>query len=90
MSSAKGIFLANKDLAAWWNSIAHDARFDHVVIFAKARFCETQPKTEEIKGVEAFAEIIQTLAENTETSMELPSPGLYHQIDKLPPKPEPK
>ena len=87
--NAKTLFMQNKDLAPFWNTTAHDSKFEYVLAFARAEFLETQPTQEEIRGAERFIRLLQTLGENEpEGTGELPSPGLHHQIDKLPPKPQ--
>lgn len=86
--NAKNLFLKEKDLAPYWVKIAHDSQFEHVLMFARAEFIETQPTQDEIRGAERFITLLQTLSENEPQFTELPSPGLHHLVDKLPEKPK--
>lgn len=85
--NSKKLFFKVKDLAPFWAKIAHDDQFELVLTFARAEFAESQPSSEELRGAERFAGILQTLADNEEGSTPFPSPGLHHHIDKLPERP---
>lgn len=85
--NAKIIFLANKDLAAWWANIAHDSRFELVLIHAQAVLMESCPEKARAEGAEAMKATLLDLPDNEGDTTFIPSPGLHHFPDSQPPKP---
>lgn len=85
MATAKDILLGNKELAGWWNSIAHDPRFDQVVSLAFSEFFETSESPEQNRGAKAMVSMLRSFAENQPDGTAMPKPGLTHNPKKLEP-----
>lgn len=86
--TAKALFLRNSDLAKYWVTIARDDRFSHVLVFAKSAMMEGNPTKEQIEGVERFCLLLETLADNEEGAGIIPTPGIFHEPDRMPAKPQ--
>lgn len=81
--NAKANFLAKKELAAWWASVAHDSRFTEILTHARSFIMESRPQLAEIQGAERLIVVLETMSDNEVASFEFPSPGLIHNVDKL-------
>jgi hypothetical protein len=91
MTAAKELFCrkepGKQSLAEWWVSICHDARFQQVLVFARADAAQLLPTREQLDGAEKMIRTLLTLAEGEEPDVPWPSPGLQHEFY---PKKEPQ
>jgi hypothetical protein len=83
--TAKETFLEQKELAAWWASISHDARFNQVLLYVRSGFMESNVTTETLTGAKAFEQLLTTISENESKAFQVPPAGLYHDLDDLKP-----
>jgi hypothetical protein len=81
-------FNRNKELAAWWRSITTDTRFEEVQMYARSAFLDLLPSAEELKGAKLLEELQISLVDAESAGQELPNPGLHHQIEPLPIRPD--
>lgn len=91
--TTKEIFLADaspESLPKYWATIAHDRRFEIVIIMARAVLMESAPNADQIKGAENFIAILSTLADGEGGDLPFPSPGLHHFPDIVKDPPPPK
>lgn len=82
-------FLAEKELATWWNSIVQDSRFDKVLVYARASLSETNPGKEHLEGVNNFIATMKEMPIAAMPSYTIPASGLIHGGEKPPVRPEP-
>ena len=80
---AKDQFLRDKELVKKWVVVRNEF-LDSVLTFARADMMESGPSAEEIKGAERLIHAMRNLPEGESPSFKFPSPGLKHQIDKMP------
>ena len=81
-------FLAEKELASWWNSIVQDSRFDKVLVYARASLSETNPGHDQLEGVNNFVATLKEMPIPATSSVVFPPSGLIHGGEKLPVRPE--
>jgi len=80
----KNSFQSDKDLARWWSAACHDDRFSKVLLYVRSEFLDSgtdATSPEGIRGARMFENILLTIADNEETTMRLPGPGLNHDLD---------
>jgi len=83
--NAKALFLRDKELTKWWVNVVHDDRFEQVCAYALADFTATVKSHDELTGAKDFIERLATISDNDESFQEMPSPGLIHNIEAMPP-----
>lgn len=81
-------FLAEKELATWWNSIVQDSRFDKVLVYARASLSETNPGKEHLEGVNNFIATLKEMPISNTPTYTFPPSGLVHGGEKLPVRPQ--
>lgn len=85
--NAKENFLRDKDLVKWWVSITHDPRYDAVVTHARSMIMESAMERAEMVGARHILGVLETMAETPDKAFEFPSPGVIHNVDKMPDPP---
>jgi hypothetical protein len=87
MTSTKDLFQSKKPLLQWWIRTTDDPQFAEVLLHARSEFIESGPTEAELKGARLYEIILTTLAEAGPSDMPIPSPGLLHHPDEMPPRP---
>ncbi len=85
--TTRELFQSKKELRNWWARIVDDPQFAEVLLHARSEFIETVPGVEQLAGARFYEVIITRLAEADPSDVELPTPGLHHNIEKEPPMP---
>lgn len=73
--------MTQKELAAWWASIAIDPRFDRVLLHASGVALESIPSAEQRAGVLAFKEILLTLSDKDSEPVQFSAPAMKYDLD---------
>ena len=81
MSPFRELFQRNKDLAAWWNAIAHDDRFQQVLMHVRSEFLEMNLDGAQLRGAKILEAVLRSIGDNDDSMMPFPSPGLEHDLD---------
>lgn len=81
------IFNRDKELRAWWVQVTTHQNFERVQMYARSAFLDLQPTQEQLRGAKMLEELQMGLAASPEAINQLPSPGLHHQIEPMPVKP---
>ena len=68
-----------KDLCAWWTSVVHDDRFEHVLALARADLCVEAKGDSYLQGANSALNLLSTIAENPAGMQPLPTAGLDHR-----------
>jgi len=85
--STKDLFQSKKPLFQWWAHVTSDPLFAEVLLHARSVFIEMSPTEAALLGAREYERIWIDLAEASPSDIELPSPGLHHQIEEVPPMP---
>lgn len=97
--TTRDLFQSKKELRNWWAMVVDDPKFAEVLLHARSEFIETVPGVEQLAGARLYEIILTQLAQADADAIELPDPGLHHQIEvappmphapEAPPKPQPK
>ncbi len=80
--NSKDQFIANKNLSAWWGTIAGDSRFDSVLLHAGGMALEGMASQEQRDGALKFKEILLTMAIPEAAPVSFTKPGLHHNLDE--------
>lgn len=82
LTASKALFQRDKDLAAWWNAIAHDERFAKVLVFVRSDFLDLGLDGQALTGGKAFEAALRAIGENDDARPQfIASPGLEHDLD---------
>lgn len=87
---SKTQFISNKNLSAWWASVAGDSRFDQVLLHASAVAFESCPSLEQRDGILKFKELLLTLSQPDAPAVAFSQPGLKHNLEPKPRTLKPK
>ncbi len=79
--TSKEQFIRQKELAAWWQGVASDTRFDSVLVYAAAATLESCPSAEQREGVIFFREMLLNLSLPEAPPPAFARPGLNHDLD---------
>ncbi len=85
--TTKELFQSKKPLLHWWAKIIDDPMFAEVILHARSEFIERGPNELELKGAREYEQILTSLTEAYPSDMPIPSPGLHHYIEEIPPMP---
>lgn len=85
---AKALFLRDKDLAKWWVAVAHDSRFEQACAYALVDFLSGPRTADEVQGAKDFINSLGTITDNTVDVLDVVSPGLIHNMESMPEKPD--
>jgi hypothetical protein len=85
--STKDLFQSKKPLFQWWAHVTSDPLFAEVLLHARSVFIEMSPTESALLGAREYERIWIDLAEASPSDIELPSPGLHHNIEEIPPRP---
>jgi len=89
MTSAKELFLRDKELCAYLHSFVATDMFQKCLTFAKAEMLARNPTSENLKGMGEFISILCSLSDDEATPTTFTVSGLRHDIDSpTPSKPE--
>ena len=89
MTSAKELFLREKELCKQLHDVTGTDWFQKCITFAKAEMLERNPTSENLKGMGEFVRILCSLSEEDDKSIAFVVGGLTHDIDSpTPSKPK--
>lgn len=86
-TSTKELFQSKKPLLNWWARIIDDPLFAEVLLHARSEFIERGVNELELKGAREYEIILTSLTQAEPSDLPIPSPGLHHYIDEMPPMP---
>jgi hypothetical protein len=87
MTSTKDLFQSKKPLSQWWARILDDPQLAEVLLHARSEFIESGPTESELKGARLYEIILTTLSEAGPSDMPIPTPGIFHNTEEVPPMP---
>lgn len=82
MNTAKELFLKNKELREKWAAVAHADWFGEVLVFARSVCMDNKPTAEKIMGMLEFESALLSICDEQVVSVEYPSSGIRHDIDR--------
>jgi len=78
LTSTKDLLLQDRELCAWWVSVAHDHRFDLICALVRSEIASASPSAEMMSGVNKAFEEMGTITDNVPEHKGVPGPGLIH------------
>jgi len=79
--NAKKLLSEDKALAQWWGAIAHDVRFERILLHVSHEIVANQRGSEFLTGALFVTQTLSTIADAEGVSIPLPSPGLDHDLE---------
>lgn len=86
--TTRELFQSKKPLLHWWARIIDDPMFAEVLLHARSDFIEGGPTEAQLAGARSYEMILTSLAEAGPSDMPIPSPGLHHYTEEIPPMPK--
>ena len=84
MTTPKELFLKNADLRDRWQAVAKTDWFANVLVYAIGHLtAQSRMTPETLRGAQALADTLGTLADPDDPAPELPTQVLVHNLDSL-------
>jgi hypothetical protein len=85
--TTKDLFQSKKPLLQWWIRIIDDPMFAEVLLHARSEFIEMGPDEATLRGAREYESILRSLSEAGPSDMPIPTPGIFHNTEEVPPMP---
>lgn len=85
--TGKERLMRDRDLCAWWVSVAHDPRFDQICLLLNYDASASCDTSEKLKGVRIVMELMEAFTDNEPRQVVIPNPGIVHDFEHAPKPP---
>lgn len=93
MTSAKKLFLTDRELSGWFRGTVNQGRFEKCLAFVDAELMNQSELTAEmLRGARLYKRLLTSLADAEDETLQTFPPILNQKFDQLPPvrQPQPK